>query len=84
MLGIEIDAIEPVAGSFSGVMEWLEIVKCTQHPNADRLRLCKVNNGNEIISIVCGGQNARSGTKVALATIGAEVAWWIKNQTRKN
>jgi len=42
-----------------------------QHPNADKLSLCKVNNGTEVLSIVCGAQNFKTGDTVALATIGA-------------
>jgi phenylalanyl-tRNA synthetase beta chain len=41
-----------------------------QHPNADKLSLCKVNNGREILNIVCGAQNFKTGDKVALAQIG--------------
>ena len=42
-----------------------------QHPNADKLSLCRVNNGREILSVVCGAQNFKSGDKVALAQVGA-------------
>jgi phenylalanyl-tRNA synthetase beta chain len=42
-----------------------------QHPNADKLSLCKVNSGKEVLSIVCGAQNFKAGDKVALAQIGA-------------
>ncbi len=77
MLGIEVDSTKHVAGDFTGVIV-AEIVECEQHPNADRLRLCKVNNGTEIIAIVCGGKNARKGIKVALATVGAELPGGLK------
>jgi len=43
----------------------------TQHPNADKLSLCRVNNGREVLTIVCGAQNFKSGDKVALAQVGA-------------
>lgn len=72
MLGHEIDSTKKVAGDFTGVIV-AEIVECMQHPNADRLRLCKVNNGTEMLQIVCGGKNARAGIKVALATVGAQL-----------
>lgn len=49
-----------------------EILTAIQHPNADNLRLCTVNVGeDEPLQIVCGAPNARPGIKVAVATIGA-------------
>ena len=51
-----------------------EILEATQHPNADKLRVCKVNAGGaEPLQIVCGAPNARAGIKVPLATVGAEL-----------
>lgn len=49
-----------------------EVVECAQHPNADKLRVTKVNVGGErLLDIVCGAPNCRQGLKVAVATIGA-------------
>lgn len=71
MAGLEIESIEPVAGEFSQVLVG-EIVEATQHPDADRLKVCKVNVGSEpLLQIVCGGINARAGIKVAVAMCGA-------------
>ena len=47
-----------------------EIQEAVQHPEADKLRVCKVNNGKEILQVVCGASNARAGIKVVLAPIG--------------
>src|SRR6185437_9542799 len=47
-----------------------QIEEAVQHPNAEKLRVCKVNNGKEILQIVCGASNARAGIKVVLAPIG--------------
>lgn len=69
MAGLEIDAIEPVAGAFSGVVV-AEIVSAEQHPDADKLRVCEVNTGEETVQIVCGAPNARAGLKAPLATVG--------------
>ena len=44
-----------------------------KHPNADRLQVCQVNTGTEILNIVCGGKNARAGMNVALARVGAVI-----------
>ena len=70
MAGLEVDAIEPVAGVFSGVVV-AEIVAAEQHPDADKLRVCQVNTGSETVQIVCGAPNARVGLKAPLAKVGA-------------
>ncbi|WP_281772692.1 MULTISPECIES: phenylalanine--tRNA ligase subunit beta [Haemophilus] len=71
MLGLEVDGVEPVAGSFTGVVIG-EVVECAQHPDADKLRVTKVNvGGDRLLDIVCGAPNCRLGLKVACATEGA-------------
>ncbi|WP_449556225.1 phenylalanine--tRNA ligase subunit beta [Huaxiibacter chinensis] len=71
MAGLEVDGVEPVAGAFHGVVVG-EVVECGQHPNADKLRVTKINVGGErLLDIVCGAPNCRQGLKVAVATIGA-------------
>lgn len=71
MAGLEVDGVEAVAGEFNGVVVG-EVVECGQHPNADKLRVTKVNIGGErLLDIVCGAPNCRKGLRVAVATIGA-------------
>jgi len=71
MAGLEVDGVEPVSGAFNGVVVG-EVVECGQHPNADKLRVTKVNVGGErLLDIVCGAPNCRQGLKVAVATVGA-------------
>ena len=71
MAGLEVDGVEPVSGAFTGVVVG-EVVECGQHPNADKLRVTKVNvGGDRLLDIVCGAPNCRQGLKVAVATIGA-------------
>lgn len=70
MAGLEVDAVEPAAPDFSGVVV-AEITACEPHPDADKLRVCQVNKGDETVQIVCGAANARTGIKVPLATVGA-------------
>jgi len=72
MLGLEVDAMERSGEGLDDVIVAL-VEERAQHPNADKLSLCKVNNGKEILSIVCGAQNFNSGDKVALAQIGANL-----------
>ncbi|VAX76785.1 Phenylalanine--tRNA ligase beta subunit [Serratia symbiotica] len=69
--GLEVNRVEPVAGTFQGVMVG-EVVECGLHPNADKLCVTKVNIGdNHLLNIVCGAPNCRPSLKVAVATIGA-------------
>nr|WP_136249559.1 phenylalanine--tRNA ligase subunit beta [Ningiella ruwaisensis] len=71
MAGLEVDGIEPVAGEFSGVVVG-EVVECSQHPDADKLQVTKVDVGDEaLLDIVCGAPNCRKGLKVAVAKVGA-------------
>ncbi|MEE2001295.1 phenylalanine--tRNA ligase subunit beta [Alkalimonas sp. MEB108] len=71
MAGLEVDAVSPVAGDFSGVVVG-EVVSCAQHPDADKLQVTKVNVGDEeLLDIVCGASNCRLGLKVAVAKVGA-------------
>ncbi|MAK43058.1 MULTISPECIES: phenylalanine--tRNA ligase subunit beta [unclassified Spongiibacter] len=70
MAGLEVDAIEPVAGDFSGVVV-AEITAAERHPDADKLQVCQVSNGQASFQIVCGAANARVGIKVPMAMVGA-------------
>lgn len=75
MAGLEVDAVEPVAGKFTGVLIG-EVVECGPHPDADKLQVTKINlgpdfNDGELVDIVCGAKNCRLGLKVAVATVGA-------------
>ncbi|MFD1216367.1 phenylalanine--tRNA ligase subunit beta [Microbulbifer celer] len=73
MAGLEVDAVEPVAGTFSGVVVG-EIVACEQHPDADKLRVCKVQGHPEgEMQVVCGAPNARVGIKIPFALVGAKL-----------
>ena len=70
MAGLEVDAVEPVAASFSKIVVG-HVLSVEQHPDADRLRVCQVNVGGETLSIVCGAPNVAEGLKVPAALIGA-------------
>ncbi|MBD9415215.1 phenylalanine--tRNA ligase subunit beta [Pseudomonas sp. PDM16] len=72
MVGLEVDAVIPVAGQFSGVVVG-EILSAEQHPDADKLRVCQVSNGSATFQVVCGAPNARAGIKIPFAMIGAEL-----------
>ncbi len=71
MAGLEVEGVEPLGAALDGVVV-AEIVDCEPHPNADKLRVCRVALGTgEPLQIVCGAPNARAGLKAPLAMIGA-------------
>ncbi|MCK2125321.1 phenylalanine--tRNA ligase subunit beta [Thauera aromatica] len=71
MAGLEVEEAVPVAPAFSGVVV-AHIVEAEKHPNADKLKLCKVDAGTgELLQIVCGAPNAAAGMKVPCAKVGA-------------
>ncbi|MBZ0334060.1 phenylalanine--tRNA ligase subunit beta [Marinobacter sp. AL4B] len=70
MAGLEVDGFEPVAGEFSGVIVG-EVLSVEAHPDADKLRVCQVSNGEETVQVVCGAPNVREGLKVPFAEVGA-------------
>src|SRR5574343_373053 len=76
MAGLEVEEQRPVAPAFHGIVV-AEIVEAEQHPNADRLRVCRVDAGphskDGLLQIVCGAPNARAGIRIPLALVGAEL-----------
>ena len=48
-----------------------EVIECEMHPDSDHLHVCKVNVGSEVLQIVCGAPNVRTGLKVIVALPGA-------------
>ena len=75
-LGLEIEGIETfesVPGGLKGIVVG-HVLECDQHPNADRLKITKVDLGNgEVVQIVCGAPNVAKGQKVPVATIGTSL-----------
>ena len=69
--GLEVEAREPVAAEFSGVVV-ARILSAGKHPDADRLQVCEVDVGQgAAVQIVCGAPNARAGLVTACALPGA-------------
>jgi phenylalanyl-tRNA synthetase beta chain len=78
MAGLEVEDTVPAAPAFSGVVVG-HIVEIAPHPDADKLRVCKVDDGaGELLQIVCGAPNAAAGLKVPLARVGAELPGGMK------
>ncbi len=75
-LGLEVEGIEDfssVKGGLEGVVVG-HVLECAQHPNADRLKVTKVDIGSgETLQIVCGAPNVSIGQKVPVATIGTKL-----------
>jgi phenylalanyl-tRNA synthetase beta chain len=73
MGGMEVEDLHPAAPPFTKIVVG-EIKEAVQHPDADRLRVCKVDAGQgALLNIVCGAPNARAGIKVPCALVGAEL-----------
>ena len=73
MAGLEVEEKHSVAPPFTKVVV-AKILSTEQHPDADRLRVCKVDAGTgQELQIVCGAPNARVGIKIPCALVGAEL-----------
>ena len=70
MAGLEVDGTEPAAGDFTNVVV-AKIISIEKHPDADKLNVCQVSDGEQTLQIVCGAANAREGLVTPLAKIGA-------------
>lgn len=71
--GIEVDSVESRNKGVSQVVVG-EVKACEQHPNADRLKVCQVDVGQEeLLQIVCGAPNVAAGQKVPVALVGASL-----------
>ncbi|MGA7985204.1 MAG: phenylalanine--tRNA ligase subunit beta [Burkholderiales bacterium] len=73
MSGLEVESCAPLAPPFDGVVA-ARVIEVAQHPDADKLSVCKVDAGGQALSIVCGAPNVRSGMLAPLATVGARLA----------
>jgi phenylalanyl-tRNA synthetase beta chain len=69
MLGIEVEGVVKKTGDFEGVVV-AQILDSNQHPNADKLSVCRVADGKVERQIVCGAKNYKVGDKVPLALPG--------------
>jgi len=72
MLGLEVEGVQKISGAFDGIVV-AQVITRDQHPNADKLSLCRVNDGTSERQIVCGAQNFKAGDKVPLILPGASL-----------
>jgi phenylalanyl-tRNA synthetase beta chain len=75
-IGLEVESLEKyesIKGGLAGLVVG-EVLECEQHPNADKLKVTKVNIGaGEPLQIVCGANNVAAGQKVIVATTGTTI-----------
>jgi phenylalanyl-tRNA synthetase beta chain len=72
MAGLEVDGSMPVARQCSGIVVGL-VESVEPHPDADKLSLCSVSDGEKSFQVVCGAPNVRAGIKVPFAKLGAKI-----------
>src|SRR5436190_24297294 len=69
MLGLEVEAMQTLGGEFQGVVV-AQLLASEKHPNADKLSICRVADGQGKRQIVCGAKNFKVGDKVPLILPG--------------
>ena len=72
MLGHEVESMEDRAASLKGFVV-ARVVSAEPHPNADRLRVCRVDAGKGEVQVVCGAPNARTGMKGVFGPVGVTI-----------
>ncbi len=83
MAGLEVDAIEPAAPKFSGIV-YAKVVEVTSHPDAKKLHVCNVDDGSgKLAQVICGVSNVCENLIVAFAKVGAELPNNFKIEAKK-
>jgi phenylalanyl-tRNA synthetase beta chain len=70
MLGLEVEGVQKLGGDMDGIVV-AQVLTRDKHPNADKLSVCRVNDGHGERIIVCGAQNFQAGDKVPLILPGS-------------
>ena len=72
-IGLEVEKVEPIKNELSDFIV-AKIIKANKHPNADRLKLCEVDIGeNKVVKVVCGASNAKDGLLTVYAPPGSVI-----------
>jgi phenylalanyl-tRNA synthetase beta chain len=82
MAGLEVGSVEPAGGDFTEVFV-ARVESMEKHPDADKLNVCQVTDGKEMLQIVCGAANVRPGLMIPLAKVGALLPGTTENETWK-
>ena len=72
MAGLEVEGVEPAGAKIQGVVVG-EVISLEPHPDADKLSLCQVSDGENTVPVICGAKNVRQGLKVVFAKVGAQL-----------
>lgn len=72
MAGVPVEAIETLGQNISGVVTG-KVLEIGPHPDADKLSVCKIDIGSEMLTIITGATNVRQGNIVPVATVGAQL-----------
>ena len=70
-LGLEAEVSE-IPNNIPGVIIG-KVERTENHPNADKLQICKISDGKNIFQVICGAPNIKAGQKIALATVGSKL-----------
>jgi phenylalanyl-tRNA synthetase beta chain len=82
MLGLEVDSVTRSGWDYNGILVG-KVQKKDKHPSADKLSICEVDVGSEILSVVCGAPNVDIGQTVPVATVGTEFPGGFKIKKAK-
>lgn len=82
MLGEPVERVEPVHQDLTGIVVGV-VERVARHPNADRLWLCAVNNGMEVLDVVCGAPTVETGGKYPYAAVGSTLPGGAQLKGRK-
>src|SRR5690554_2610540 len=82
MAGLEVDGVDPVGGDCSGVGV-AEVRAVNPHPDAEKLRVCEVFDGEQTHQVVCGAPNVVAGMRVPFARLGAQLPGGLKIKKAK-
>lgn len=82
MLGLEVDAVTPLHQELAP-LKTARIISARPHPDADKLTLCEVAIGDELLQIVCGAPNARAGLNTVVALPGTTLPGDVKIKKSK-
>src|SRR5262245_48376154 len=71
-IGLEVESVEDRAAKLAA-FTIARVLEATRHPNADKLKVCKVETGNGVVDVVCGAPNARTGLIGVFAPVGSYI-----------
>lgn len=82
MAGFEVEEIHETIATFEGIVI-AKVEERVKHPDADKLSVCKVNDGSQVHQVICGAPNVAAGQTVAFATVGAVLPSGLKIKKAK-